>query len=560
MRPKESHSMLRAMDIAVNDADAAELVYRCEGWPAALYLAGLALSEEHRDGDEPHEAERFGGEDKHFADYVRSEYLELLRPGALRFLQRTSVLHSMCGSLCDAVLDDQGSARRLEELESMNLFLVPLDHQRVWYRYHHLFRDLLRRELSESEPELVDLLHSRAADWYERHGEPEFAVEHALLAGDLDGAARIIVASALPTYYDGRIASVERWLSHFDEPALLERYPGVALQGAWVHAAGGRSAKANSWLQAAEAGTFTGILPDGCTSLRPWIAVLRAALCRDGVQQMGEDAEAGLAGLPSGSLMRPTALLLLGSSRVLLGEGDGGDDALSAAAEEAEGAGVSETRMVALSERSLLATARDDPAAAEALALEAQQLVDHGHVDEYVSSAIALAVAARAALRHGRWKEAQAHLAEAERVRPLLRRGVFPWLTLQAQLELARAYLALGDDKVHSFVREIRNALKTHPHVGVLADHADSLEVEVDAMPMSANGHGAGLTGAELRLLPLLSTHLTFREIGAELFVSRNTIKTQAISVYRKLGVSSRSEAIDRAARLGLVEHSTHAA
>jgi LuxR family transcriptional regulator, maltose regulon positive regulatory protein len=274
---------------------------------------------------------------------------------------------------------------------------------------------------------------------------------------------------------------------------------------------------------------------------------------------MGEDAEAGLAGLPSGSLMRPTALLLLGSSRVLLGEG-GGDDALTAAAEEAEGVGVSETRMVALSERSLLATARDDPAAAEALALEAQQLVDHGHVDEYVSSAIALAVAARAALRHGRWKEAQAHLAEAERVRPLLRRGVFPWLTLQAQLELARAYLALGDDKVHSFVREIRNALKTHPHVGVLADHADSLEVEVDAMPMSANGHGAGLTGAELRLLPLLSTHLTFREIGAELFVSRNTIKTQAISVYRKLGVSSRSEAIDRAARLGLVEHSTHAA
>jgi LuxR family transcriptional regulator, maltose regulon positive regulatory protein len=94
----------------------------------------------------------------------------------------------------------------------------------------------------------------------------------------------------------------------------------------------------------------------------------------------------------------------------------------------------------------------------------------------------------------------------------------------------------------------------SHPYVGVLADQLDALENDVDAMPEHENGAAVGLTGAELRLLPLLSTHLSFREIGEELFVSRNTIKTQAISVYRKLGVSSRSDAIDRAAVLGLVE------
>jgi LuxR family maltose regulon positive regulatory protein len=188
------------------------------------------------------------------------------------------------------------------------------------------------------------------------------------------------------------------------------------------------------------------------------------------------------------------------------------------------------------------------------LALEAQELVDHGHLADYVTSAIALAVAARAALRHGRWDQARTHLAEAERLRPLLTRGSLPWLTLQAQLELARAYLALGDTKARTIVREIREALETHPHVGVLAAQAAAVETQVDAMPPNGNGHGAGLTGAELRLLPLLSTHLSFREIGEEFFVSRNTIKTQAISVYRKLGVSSRSDAIDRAATLGLVE------
>jgi LuxR family maltose regulon positive regulatory protein len=136
----------------------------------------------------------------------------------------------------------------------------------------------------------------------------------------------------------------------------------------------------------------------------------------------------------------------------------------------------------------------------------------------------------------------------------LLGQALFPWLTLQAQLEFARAYLALGDSRAHTLLEEIRDVLDDHPHLGVLADQADELETDLAAMPEHGNGAAAGLTGAELRLLPLLSTHLSFREIGEELFVSRNTIKTQAISVYRKLGVSSRSDAIDRAALLGLVE------
>jgi len=493
------------------------------------------------------------------ADYLRSEYLAQLRPGALRFLRRTSVLDRMCGSLCDAILDDEGSARELEKIERSNLFLVPLDHQREWHRYHHLFRDLLRRELTEREPQLVPILHGRAADWYELHGDPESALEHALAAGDLDRVAAIVTEIALPTYYGGRIASVERWLSHFEHEGLLERYPGVALQGGWVHAIGGRAADARRWLDAAERGTFKGTLSDGCTSLRPWIAVLRAALCRDGVDQMLADAESGLAGLPPDSLLRPTALLLLGSAHVLLGEDERGDALLRSAADEAERLGATDTRMVAISERSLIASAHDDPAAGQALALQAQELVDHAHVDHYVTSAIALAVAARAALRHGRWDQARAHLAEAERVRPLLGQALFPWLTLQAQLELARAYLALGDPRAHTFAQEIRDVLDEHPHLGVLADQAAELETDLAAMPEHGNGAAAGLTGAELRLLPLLSTHLSFREIGEELFVSRNTIKTQAISVYRKLGVSSRSDAIDRAALLGLVETTRHA-
>jgi LuxR family maltose regulon positive regulatory protein len=550
----EAQLLLRATSADLSLAAVGELVERCEGWPAALYLAALALREEHDRNPDPERALQFSGDSKHMADYLRTEYLAKLRPGALRFLRRTSVLDRMCGSLCDAVLDDQGSARELEKIERSNLFLVPLDHKREWHRYHHLFRDLLRRELDETEPHLVSRLHRRAADWYELHGDPESALEHLLAAGDLDRVAAIITEVALPSYYDGRITSVVKWLLPFEDTVLLERYPAVALQGAWVHALSGRPADAERWLEAAESGVFQGTLPDGCTSLRPWIAVLRAALCRNGAYQMLADAETALAGLPRESLIRPAALLLLGSAHVLLGQDERGDAFLRSAADEAARLGATDTRMVAISERSLIASARNDPAAAQALALQAQELVDHAHVDDYVTSAIALAVAARAALRQGRWDQARAHLAEAERLRPLLAEALFPWLTLQAQLELGRAYLALGDDRVRMLVEEMRDLLHSHPYLGVLADQVDALGRDVDAMPEDDKGVAAGLTGAELRLLPLLSTHLSFREIGEELFVSRNTIKTQAISVYRKLGVSSRSDAIDRACALGLVE------
>jgi LuxR family maltose regulon positive regulatory protein len=129
------------------------------------------------------------------------------------------------------------------------------------------------------------------------------------------------------------------------------------------------------------------------------------------------------------------------------------------------------------------------------------------------------------------------------------------------RIELARAYVTLRDrNAAHALLDEARAILVLRPALGVLAEQVAVLEDEIEAMPEAAGGGTSGLTRAELRLLPLLSTHLSFREIGERLFVSRNTIKTQAISVYRKLGVSSRSDAIARAAELGLVDASVGSA
>jgi LuxR family maltose regulon positive regulatory protein len=351
------------------------------------------------------------------------------------------------------------------------------------------------------------------------------------------------------------LTTIEGWLARFDDPALLRRYPGVALQGSWVYALRGRPAEATRWLELAESGRFRGRLPDGSSSLQAWIAVVRAAMCGDGVYQMIVDAESALSLLPRDSQIRPSALVTLGVAYMLLDQAERADGILATAASEAARVGATDTQVVAISERSLIASGRGAAEDAESLALEAQGLLAERQLATYPTSALALAASARVSLRHGRWEEARSRLSEAEELRPLLRRSGFPWLSVQTRLELARAYLSLRDTRsVRALLAEIRETLRERPHVGVLADEVAALEREVTGLPLVGDPAAAGLTAAELRLLPYLATHLSFREIGQQLYVSRNTVKTQAISVYRKLGVSSRSDAIERATALGLVE------
>jgi LuxR family transcriptional regulator, maltose regulon positive regulatory protein len=362
-----------------------------------------------------------------------------------------------------------------------------------------------------------------------------------------------VSAIALPSYDQGRIADVEGWLDTFDDEARLERYPTVAVIGGWIHALRGRPAAAERWLAAAERGTSDETVLDGETSASPSIALLRAALCRDGVDQMCSDIELALVGLPPSSQWRPTALLLLGCTLVLRGQDALADAILAAAEESAERLGATDTRIIAISERSLLASARDKHATAEMHSLRARALAEASRLDGYTTNALELATSARTSLRSSHWDQARSNLASAHSLTPLLTEAL-PWLAVQTRLELARAYVTLRDAaSAGGLLAEVLEILRHRPGLGVLREQALELQTEVDEMWAAGEHNGAGLTPAELRLLPLLATHLSFREIGARLYVSRNTVKTQAISVYRKLGVSSRSDAIDHAARLGLV-------
>jgi len=548
---REAQLLLRATGVSLSEARTDEQIEQCEGWAAALYLAALSI----QDGDQTgRERSAFGGDDRYLVDYFHSEYLSRLRPGPLRFLRRTSILERMCGPLCDAVLDDEGSARELEKIERANLFLVPLDSKREWYRYHYLFRELLQRELSEIEPDLAPVLQGRAADWFEETGDDESALEHAFAAGDTDRAAAILTAIAFPLYYRGRIVTLEHWLTRFERAELLERYPAVALHGCRIHALRGRTEQAERWLEIAMHGTFKGKLPDGSRSIAPWIAVLKAWLCQSGAKQMLADAEVAVAGLPEGSDWLPSALVAQGVALVLLGENERADEVLASAATCAATHGSIETQIVAVAERALLAARRGDHDKAEELASEANQLVTTSGVDGAPARAIEHAATAQALLRRGRWNEARECVTAAQELLPYLTIAI-PWLALQTRIELGHRFVTLRDaPAVEELLNEIDDMLPRIPGLAMLVADAKALRRDADAVP-EPEGSAAGLTPAELRLLPLLATHLSFREIAQQLYVSRNTIKTQAISVYRKLGVSSRSEAIAEAHRLGLGEH-----
>ena len=453
----------------------------------------------------------------------------------------------MCGPLCDAVLEDEGSARELEKIERANLFLVPLDNRRDWYRYHHLFRELLQRELAETEPDIVRVLHGRAADWFEATGDQESALEHSYAAGDTDRAAAILTAIAFPLYYSGRVATLERWFKRFERAGLLNRYPAVALHGARIHALRGRAEQAWSWLDAAAYGT-------PARAFEPRIGALKAWLCRKGAKQMLADAEAAVAGLPKRSYWRPSALVAQGTALFLLDRDEEADAVLSSAADCAAELGSTETRVVALAERALLAGKRGEHERAEELANEAHELVTTSGVEGAPVLALENAATAQTLLHRGRWNEARACLTAAQELLPYLTVAI-PWLAVQTRIELGRGFITLRDrPAVEELLVEIDDVLSQTPGLTMLAASADELQREADAVS-EREGNLGGLTPAELRLLPLLATHFSFREIAEQLFVSRNTIKTQAISVYRKLGVSSRSDAIAEARRLGLSEH-----
>jgi len=548
--PTEATAVLDGEDVQLTDAQVHDLIDVSEGWPVGIYLAGRSVRERGRGGtlDLAH-----AGQSRDFVEYVHGELLAALPHATTQFLTRSAVLDRMSGPMCDAVLRTFASAERLEDLAQSNLLVIPLDDRRGWYRFHHMFRDLLRAELELREPALVPELNRRAGQWCQANGLPDAAVDYALAAGDADRAALIVQQRGQHLYRAGRVVTLRRWFDWFDDSGLMHHYPGVAVVGAWAAALTGRPAAAERWGDAAEHAELDDSEFDGSASaLEGQLALLRSFLCRTGMEDALVDAHTAARLIPSDSSWRATALSTLGVAYLFMGSQDDADGTFIEAVEVGRDIDASPALSVALAERALIALDRGELAEAQALVDQACAAVEDGRLQDHVTNVLVFAVAARLAARAGDTGRAQQFVTSAQRLRPRLTYAA-PQLAVQSRLELIRTMLTMADGPgARTVLREVDDILRVRPKLGVLVEDVNELRAQIAATPVGTIG-ASSLTTAELRLLPLLQTHLTFREIGERLFVSPHTVKTQAISIYRKLGVSSRSDAMRVASEAGLL-------
>jgi len=521
-----------------------------EGWPAAIHLAALSLREA---ADPAALARGFSGTNRHMIDYLAEEVLSTLPLDVRGFLTRTSILERFCGPLCDAVVGTSGSTVLIERLERANLFLVPLDDNRIWYRYQHAFRDFLLDQLLGTDPGLVPRLHRRASDWCERHGLAEQSVRHALAAGDGDRALELIARGFAELAATGRPTMIQGWLEAIGDDRI-ETTAVAALCAARVAAMVGDRHGTRRWLEVAGKLGHDGPLPDGTQSLRSAIALIRSDFGFDGVADMVDAAETAEAveSDPS-SPWFAQARLNLGYGRHLSGEPHHAIPPLEEAAQSH--AATPLVRILALAVLSLAEGELGRVAQADELAHAARHAAEERGLRDAPEASLVSTALGVAAARAGNPGEARGELERSLRVR-WRTVGLSPWPTLNGLLALADLELDAGEHcKARVLVDQARDILAP------LAGDQDALRMRLSAIehglaePSQAERASAeSLTEREETVLRLLPGELSLRDIGERLFVSVNTIKTHTRAIYRKLGVSSRDEAIQRARERGILK------
>ena len=530
--------------VSLTPEQAVTITKRTEGWPVGLYLA--ALIAKHSGGELT-----VTGDDRYVADYLYREALIQQPEATQRFLRRTVVLDQLNGPLCDAVLESTGAAGELRRLEAARLFLVPLDRRRQWYRYHALFREFLLGELGRTEPELTMTLHQRAADWYEANGSPVLALGHLLQSANWESTARLTAKLCLPTFMAGQLSSVQRWLAALGD-ANIARYPQLAVLACWEGVLTGDTAKAERWAAVTDAASLDGEPATGAAAFESARAQLRAGMCASGPDRMMADAAFILEQEPAGSPWRDSALWLMAEAHLLAGQPDEARGLFAEASSAAASMGNWDIVPVCESQLAWLAMDRGEwKAAAERLEL-AHATINARRLRDYVFSLLAFVAAARLSLHRGDLKEAHRQLTRAMRGRPSATYAL-PYYAVRLRLQLAKVCLSIADAAAaRQLLREIDDILSRRPELGTLTEEVEGLRGGLASGAVGVTCQSP-LTPAELRLLPYLQTHLTASGIAERLFVSSHTVKAEVKSIYRKLGVSSRDEAVQKATAIGLL-------
>jgi ATP/maltotriose-dependent transcriptional regulator MalT len=523
----------------------ARLHERTDGWPAGLYLAYLSMrTADNRDAF----VETFGGSNRHVYDYLTEQVLTSLEPDTLEFMLTTSIVDRISGPLADAITEQSGSAQRLIALERANVFIAPLDDRREFYRYHPLLADLLQAELLRREPRRGPGLHRRAAAWYDRAGDADRAVRHAIRADDIDLAADVVGRNYLQEIQWGRMATLTGWLDALGPDAVQEdRRLGVVK--AWTMHFLGRHAEGDAALAAARRASGRGALPDGASSIEATGALIGAAFPGGDVGKMLASARRAFALEGNrNSPWRVTVHVQLGFALVRAGQYA---EALGPLRTAIELATSSELWMDAVGSRSLFARAElevGDPANAEAVAREAIGLGELHGLGQTPTHAYARGTLGTVLVRRGMVEAGERWLAQAL---PGVRVLDEPLAVAEVLLAMAEARQVRGRPREAAMLlREVDEIMERSADPGALRTTRDALASRPTPVPAEREQ----LSAREIEVLAVLAEGLSKRQAADRLFLSFNTVHSHVRAIYRKLDVSSRAEALMRAREAGLIE------
>ncbi len=542
----EARELLARIGLELSPDGLDTLLERTEGWPAALYLAGLHLREQ----PDTHAAiARFAGDERIVVDYITEELLRQVPSEDVEFLARVSILSRPSGELCDAVLERTDSAKRLRDLSRQNMLVSSLDRDDESFRLHPLLAEMLSAELKRSEPELVPVLHRRASAWLDQHGESDQAISHALEAQDLERVGELLWA-AVPGYMArGRYATMRRWLERLGVERMVAD-PHLALTIAHGHLSRGEGGLAEHW-----SGVARGLLErmpksPRSGSLDTGLALVDSVLARDGTAEMARLSERGARALDIESPWLSMCSMMRGIAAHLDGQRDLAAEMLADGARRAAVWGAPIVQVLSLAQLGLLAAERGDWQLADILASQSRAQVQRSGLGDYPTMALVLAISAYSKAHGGRPDEAAAEIADASRLLDGVEE-IGSWYEAETHATLAMTASMLDDvagARAH-LGEAVRQAERT-AGAPVLDQWLTEIEARVATLSVSRT---ADLTPAELRVLSLLPTHLSFPQMAGELYLSPNTIKTQARAIYGKLGVNSRRDAVERARRVGLL-------
>lgn len=575
MSAVETRSVLAIAGVTLGDSGLEALAARCEGWPAAIHLAALALRSSVGVQDTPEaglsvageglanatpsvgaqlapDLRPSAGEHNAIAQFVREQTLGEVSPEALVLLRRCAVLERLSGEACDAVLDGAGAGRTLRELASAGTLLFPEDEGRTTFRCHPLLRDVLRADLAVCEPAERARLHRRASAWHASCGEVELAVGHAVQARDAGAAGKLLWEHAGQFLYgrDRELRALLRGLGSEE----LERSPQLVAIAAHCHLALGELQEARRL--AHRGGELLETAPGGGAAAV--CAVSEALMLIDLAEgPRGAQTPAALrsldAAVPRAGALAPLHGLLVGVSLHLNGEHDAAVEPLERAVEQCAGT-LPLVEALSAAQLGLVHIERGDAVLAEQWTASAVETLAARGLTAEAPAALAHAAAGLASSLVGFADTAKGEALAASRALDRLP-GFLQWYELETTLAVARTHTRLAEAQPARalLTRASRAARRREPppHVVTCLDAAWG---EIDALGAASLSGREALTMAELRVLRFLPTHLSFREIGDRLHVSSNTVKTQAHAIYTKLKAGSRSEAVARAAELGLIE------